>query len=557
MPFRLKALAIAIVSSTSTAYAFQIDTANSDVRMSFNNTVKYSTAFRLKNQSDLLSGTDGTVNGVGADAKNFNDGNNNFNKGVVSNRLDLLSEFDLSYQERFGLRVSGAAWYDAEYHKKNDNTSDTSNAYVTDEFLPSTRRTMGEDSEFLDAFVYARFPVKDGMEGTLRAGRHSLLWGESLFYGMNSVAASNGPMDIVKLTSVPGSTTKETIRPTGKVSIDLPLTEDVSLGAYIGYEWEKSRLPPSGAYLAAGDPVEGIKIKTPAGELKNESDLSPSDSGQYGLQLKVTDFDLDIDYGFYATRYHSATPANNYFYIEERQFAGGMAGPPVKGSYRWVYAEGIESYGASLAKTVGRWSLAGEVSYRRNAPLASYTQDSSDVGGINRNYNGTDNPGYAVGETAHAQFSWLANVPTFISREAVFLGEVAWNTRVKTTKNEAMLNPYSDKSAMAVRMIFKPTYRQVFDGVDLSPSIGVSHTVGKSSAIGPAFGVDGGGDINLGLSAVYLNKWNFTMNYVSYYGQAAPFQIDGKAPNTNPPKASYLQPLKDRDFISASVSTTF
>jgi hypothetical protein len=533
-PFRLKALALAIASSTSTAYAFQIDTSNSDLRMSLNNTVKYSTAFRLKDQSDALS--------TGDAVKNLDDGNNNFDKGLISNRLDLFSEFDVSYQDRFGVRLSGAAWYDTEYNKTNDNDTSTSNSPVTNEFVDNTKKVMGDDAEILDAFVYARFPFKDGMEGTVRVGRHSLLWGESLFYGANGIAAANGPMDIVKLTSVPGSKTKETIRPTGKVSLDLPLTDTVSLGAFVGYEWEKSRLPPQGAYLSAGDPVEGTSVKTfGPNKFTNESDMDASDSGQYGLQLRITDYDSDVDYGFYATRYHAAGPSNNYF----------ISTGPGQGTYRWAFAEGIESYGASMAKTVGRWSLAGEVSYRMNAPLNSVSQDDP-----NRNFDNDKNSGYAVGETAHAQFNWIANVPTFIAQEASFLGEIAWNTVVKTTKNKEMANPLADKSAFAIRMIYSPTYRQVFDGVDLNPTIGVSRAFGKSGALGPAFGVDGGGDINLGLKAVYLNKWNFSMNYVTYYGEEGPFLTDG--PNAgDKPRAQFKQALKDRDFISASVSTTF
>ncbi|SHE71618.1 DUF1302 domain-containing protein [Marinomonas polaris] len=531
-PFRLKVVALAIASSASTGYAFNIDTGNRDLRISFDNTLKYSTAMRLKDQSDTLTSDD-----------NYDDGNNNFNKGLVSNRLDLFSEFDASY-DGFGVRVSGAAWYDDVYHRATDNTTSTNNNYGSaSEFSDQTKDIMGGDAELMDAFVYGRFPVVDGMEGTLRVGRHSLLWGESLFFGANGIAGTQGPVDVVKLMSVPNSQFKETMRPTGKVSIDLPVSESVSVGAYYSYEWEKSRLQPAGAYLASGDTISGDQILAGSiGNFDHIDDAEPSDSGQYGVQLKFSDYDNDVDYGLYAIRFHAYAPSNSY-----TTTIPGVMGPPTAQDYRWAYAEGIEAYGASMAKTIGRWSWAGEVSYRKNTPLNSTPQARNTS---QERYNNDSNPGYAIGETAHAQVSWIANVPSFIAQEASFVGEVAWNTRVKTTQNESMLNPNSDKSAASIRLVFTPTYRQVFDGVDLSPSIGASYTVGKSSALGSSFGIDKGGDINIGVKALYLNRWNASLSYVTYYGPEGVFNDD-----TN--SQTYKQSLKDRDFISASISTTF
>ncbi|WP_111638249.1 DUF1302 domain-containing protein [Marinomonas shanghaiensis] len=533
-PFRLKLIVLAMASSASSAYAFNIETNNSDFRASLDNTLKYSTAFRTKEASPGLT--------EGSAATNFNDGDNNFDKGLVSNRLDLFSELDLSYKEA-GVRISGAAWYDDVYHQDTDNTSTTSNHNPAREFSDITEKTMGGDAEILDAFVYSRFPVMDGMDGTIRIGRHSLLWGESLFFGANGIAGGQGPVDVVKLSSVPNSTFKETMRPTGKVSIDVPISETASIGAYVGYEWEKSRFLPAGSYLSAGDTLEGEQVLAGSSSFKHTADEEGSDSGQYGLQLKWSDYDIDADFGLYAIRFDSSSPSNLYT-ILNASFQPSQ--------YKWAYARGIEAYGASMAKTVGIWSLSGEVSYRRNAPLASTSQT------INANtpqYDNDKTPGYAVGDTAHAQLSWIASLgPNFLSKESSFVGEIAWNTRVKTTKNENMLNPNADRSAVGVRMVYSPTYRQFFDGVDLSPSIGIGHTWGKSSALGSSFGVDGGGDINFGVNAVYLNRWKGSLNYIKYLGDEG---IVNESASTGGTNATYKQSLKDRDFISASVSTTF
>ena len=181
---------------------------------------------------------------------------------------------------------------------------------------------------------------------------------------------------------------------------------------------------------------------------------------------------IDTDFGVYAIRYHALTPSNLTF---DRV-------PVLPGAqYRFLHHEGIKAYALSAAKSVGEWSLAGEVSYRQNAPLAS--RSTFVAGSTGFVLNNSSNPGYAVGETAHAQFSWIASLgPSLVAKEASFVGEVAWNKRVKVTQRADLLNPNADKSAVGVRMSYTPTYRQVMPGLDLSPSVGLGYTAGKSSA---------------------------------------------------------------------------
>ena len=159
--------------------------------------------------------------------------------------------------------------------------------------------------------------------------------------------------------------------------------------------------------------------------------------------------------------------------------------------------------------------------------------------GVGLNYDNRDNPGYAVGETLHAQLSWIASLgPSVIAREASFVGEIAWNTRHKVTRNEQMLNPNADRSATAVRMVYSPTYRQALSGLDLSPYVGLGYTWGKSSAVGPAFGVDKGGDISIGVRGVYLGEWVASLNLIRYLGPEGP-TLD----NSN--NTQFKQALKD------------
>lgn len=542
---RLTALAAALLAGG--AQAFEIDTGSPDLKLRWDNTVRYSTAARLEKQSPGLSRTQfGPTGVVGPNNINQDDGDNNFTRGIVSNRLDLLSELDASY-DNVGGRVSAAAWYDAVYNRGNQNTTTSANHTPRNEFPDETRKVMGRKAELLDAFVFGKFQLGD-TPATVRLGRHTLLWGESLFFGANGIAGGMAPLDLVKLQSVPNSTFKEIARPTGKLSAQVQVSSAIAIGAYLAYEWEKTRLMPVGAYLSASDALgpgaERINAG-PTGVFERQGDLDARDSGQGGVQLRWRIDDIDTDLGFYALRYHATGPSN---------INSTLAGAPpalTAQSYRWLYHEGIEAYGASFAKTIDEWSLAGEVSYRRNTPLASSGQSVIPAIGVGVDYDNRDNPGYAVGETAHLQFSWIASLgPNFLARESSFAGEIAWNTRVKVTKNPQMLNPNADKSATAMRFVFSPSYRQAISGLDLTPSVGLGYAWGKSSAVGPAFGTDKGGDLSLGLGAVYLGRWNANLSYVHFFGPEGP-TLD----NTN--NAQFKQALKDRDFISLSLRTTF
>jgi len=533
------AVAVAILGIAHGAGAMELETGNPEWRARWDNTVKYSLATRLKAASPALAGSPPLT-------VNQDDGDNNFGRGVVSNRLDLFSEFDLTGPSA-GLRLSAAAWYDSVYSGSTDNSSATANHSPRGEFPEDTRKLMGRKAELLDAFVYGKFDVLD-KPVTARLGRHTLLWGESLFFGANGIAGGQAPLDLIKLLSVPNATFKEVARPTGKLSGQVQLSPEVALGAYVGYEWEKTRLIPVGAYLSTSDSMgpgaERINAG-PVGSFQVVPDLRAKDHGQGGVQLRWRAESVDTDFGLYAIRYHATAPSNIVTTLT------GVPPALSASTAQWFYHEGIQAFGASFAKAVNEWSLAGEVSVRRNTPLASVGQTTLATIGVNAGLNNDTNPGYAVGETAHAQFSWLASLgPSFLAREASFIGEVAWNTRTKVTRNAQMLNPNADKSATAARMVYAPTYRQVVPGLDLTPSVGIGYTWGRSSAVGPAFGVNHGGDFNVGLAAVYLGTWNLSANYVHYLGKAAP-TLD--AANN----AQYLQALKDRNYLTLSLRTTF
>ncbi|MNL45205.1 hypothetical protein D3C87_1678340 [compost metagenome] len=67
-------------------------------------------------------------------------------------------------------------------------------------------------------------------------------------------------------------------------------------------------------------------------------------------------------------------------------------------------------------------------------------------------------------------------------------------------------------------------------------------------------GAHHGGDLSIGLSGVYQQKWNFSLTWTHFLGTLKP----GRAPvNAARQNYTYGQSLKDRDFLAFSVSRTF
>jgi hypothetical protein len=167
-----------------------------DVR--WDNTLRYTAAFRLFPRDPEL-----------VENPNWDDGDRNFSPGPISNRLDLLSEFEVT-KDDFGLRISGLGWYDTVYNQTNDNDSpETFNPFTVphNEFTSGTRTLHGGDAQLGDAFLHGSFDIGD-LPASFRIGRYALLWGESEFFGENSIAAGQAPTDVIKELAQPSSYTK-------------------------------------------------------------------------------------------------------------------------------------------------------------------------------------------------------------------------------------------------------------------------------------------------------------------------------------------------------------
>lgn len=543
---RLKTLFIAVTgalagaAATVPVQAMPIDVGNPDLLMSWDNTIKYSAAWRVRGaDSDVAD------NSVGVQA-NTNDGDLNFDKGLISNRLDLLSEFDLRYKRDYGLRLSGAAWYDDVYNKSNDNPGALGGALVNsrsvdhDEFTRDTEKLHGRKAELLDAFVYGRFTPGD-MTLNLRAGRFTQLYGESLFFGNNAIAGAQSSLDLIKALSVPNSQFKEILRPIGQLSGQLQINSNVSVSAYYQLEWRKSRLPGAGSYFSFTDFVdEGGEsmILGPGFSVFRAGDIEPSDSGQGGVQVKIAAG--DYEFGIYAAQFHDKMPQ---FYVY-----------PDVGLYEQVYAEDIRTVGFSVSTLIGETNVAAELSFRDDMPLVA-SGNTVIAPGAYGVIDGGDDAAFPKGRTMHlnlSAISVLAATPFWDG--ASFIGEFAFNRRLSVTDNRDQLDPLATRDAGALQFVFTPEYFQVVPGLDLQVPIGVGYGLfGRSSVNGVLFPSENGGNVSIGLKADYLKTWQASVGYTHYFGS------DGSIIkyDTAVPELSYDNFHGDRDFISFSVQRTF
>lgn len=560
------------------AHAFAVDMPeDSDLKLRLDLTPKYSTAYRLRDPSASLTRLDvasdpGTVN--------EDDGDHNFKKGLISNRLDLLGELDLTGPS-YGLRISGSAWRDGAYLRSNDyggtpvyaggqpvganaNTSNVAPGQAPNAFLRDTVRQQGMGHELLDAFVYVKGEIGD-MPGTLRVGRHTLQWGESVFFGQNGIAAAQGPVDVAKILSVPGWQFKEVLLPVEQVSGSLQVADGVSLGAYYQLRWRPSRIPGVGSYFSNqdyvgtgvvnfGNDANGNPILLP---YDKDKDLKPRNNGQGGLQLRYTPEGSDFEYGFYAAQYHDKTPGAPVF-----DFANG--------NVHLAYASDVRTVGMSVTSSLGQLNWAAETSLRWNAPLAS---DPAVVGtGVVATCGQSSaDPCFAVGRTAHAQVSGIYVLqPGPLWGGGAVVSELAYNRTLKVTRDifaaadggsqgVGGLDPNTTRGAWAWRMLFEPQYFQALPGLDLSVPLSVGYNFGgRSSAIGNfAGGVSDGGDYSVGLKGTYQTDWKVALTYTNYFGKPKTFTETLIPGAGSPRQLTFGQTLADRAYVAFSLSRTF
>ena len=560
------ALGALVAANGARADSFDIGDPNWAVR--WDNTFKYSNAFRVAPQ-------DGTVAAI-QEPSNSNtvQGDRNFKQGLISNRVDLLSELDAIYKEDQGFRLSAAAWYDSVYNQKTDNTDiqATNNAREGANQLPGMTQVLhGRDAEILDALVFKKFQFGE-QSLSVRAGRFSQLYGETLFMGANGIAAAQGPVDVIKALSVPNSQFKEIMLPVGQVAVNYQPGNGLTFGVYYQFQYRPDRLPGNGSYFSDAS-IFGEGLETifppfnlpgnPIGQnvyLHHTKDMRPNEQGQAGGQIRWKASE-NWEFGLYAANYHEKDPAADYVIPTAgapalRIFPDGASGLDV-GYYQQVFNKNVQTYGASFATAIGDTNVSGEISGRHNQSLVTNDGAVLVLTGPAAASDNSSNTAYLRGDTLHANVSAISLLTeNAIWDGAAVVAELGANhlMAIDNKGGGRFLNPTSTHTAAAARAVLEPSFFQVIPNLDITTPIGFGAGLYGRSALGSHIGNFNPAsvyDLSIGVKGSYKSVWKVSLTYTNYFGAKG-------QPTTGVARdLSYAQDLYDRDFVAFSVSRTF
>lgn len=580
--------------------AAEIATANPDLSIRWDNTVKYNYANRLNKQHEGI-----------LKSANFDDGDRNFGRGTVSNRFDLLSEFDLVYNKQVGLRVSAAAWHDAAYADLDNTNVASSNHLVNGKpalgLSKYARRYHQSSGELLDAFAFYNTDIAE-RPLNLKLGRTTVVWGESLLTPVHGVNYGQSSLDLIKAYTVPGTESKELFLPRSQATMQLGVSDEFSLAAQYFFKWKPARLPEAGSFLGFYDygfqGAESFNLG-PLGMALKQRDSAPEQQGDWGVSARWSPEWLDGTAGLYIRQTGDVLPQANVRLVGLPLAllggAGGAAagtgackafipGAAVAGAnclfypgqlganaYQLEYAGKVDVFGLSLSKSIGGVSVGAEVSFRHNMPLTSSSPilmpagtNPAVVAALGKAFAPTPvvaqaapqagNVSGAVGNTAHA----LVNVFGVTAKTALFdaatwIAELTWNRATSISRGANLYKGRADYTGVdrvdgdfwGLAANFTPTWYQVLPGVDLSAPLAMSVGLKGNSPI-LVGGNKNAGNYSVGLSFDVRQKYKIDVKWTDFFG---PLGYNAAGVVTSNAGTSPL--LKDRGFISASIKTTF
>ncbi|VXC24775.1 DUF1302 domain-containing protein [Pseudomonas sp. 8O] len=316
------------------AQAVEFSFADNEITGSIDTTVSYGQLWRVQGQDKTN------------DDINTNDGNRNFDTGLVSEVFKITSDLEASYQN-YGVFIRGTAFYDTQimdkrndYYDNNSPGQPSQSAPRDNSFTRETRHKAGRDAQILDAYVYGNWDVGN-MPVSGRLGKQVFNWGEGLFY-RNGVNTTN-PVDAAKFR-LPGSEVKEVLVPVEALSFNLGLTDNLSMETFYQFNWKETAIDPVGTYFSETDlfadggntaystqqaliPLGGLYSGLSAlgtgglqggrtvdgnGNIKVASvgpDINAKNDGQFGVAFRYIAEELNsTEFGFYFVNYHAKEP---------------------------------------------------------------------------------------------------------------------------------------------------------------------------------------------------------------------------------------------------------
>ncbi len=341
------ALGAAAVLAAGPAAALQLYSGG-EYQIRLDTTISHGMMWRVeKRDNDII----GAANGGRAYSLNGDDGNLNFDRGLVSNVSRITPELEIRGRQG-GAFLRGTAFYDWEIMERDrDNLSE------------EVEDTVGRDADLLDAYLWGKGTV-GGRPVQLRAGEQVVSWGESTFI-TNGINILN-PVNVGAIRQ-PGAELKDALLPEGMAWGSLGLSENLSLEGVFIWHWEPTEIDPAGSYFSSSDIVGegGQKVMLGFGYYA-DGGLAPApyvfqavprgptrkadDYGQWGSALRLFAPGLnDTEFGFYFVNYHSRLPV-----ISSR--TGTAAGVLAAGNVSAGAASMAGTYGSTVAPLL----LAGD-----------------------------------------------------------------------------------------------------------------------------------------------------------------------------------------------------
>lgn len=540
------AIGAALVALSGAAQAVPIDVGNPDIELRWDNTVRYNAGWRMEDSNPAFYNSAG-----------YDETEGRFKKhDMVTNRLDLVTEMDLIFKNKYGFRVSGAAWSDFAYSDSSvrNPALTAGGAYVNDQYNSHTKRyVVGPSGEILDAFVFGGFDIGESALN-VKAGKHNVYWGESLYSLTNSIAYSQSAVDTIKSASSPGAEAKELFLPRNQISAQAQINGELSMGAHYAFAWRPFRIVPGGTYFAASDGSRSDYAATTPLFIPNGPDIGPDKQrGDFGLNVRWSPAGLGGTVGVYYRKFDEKLPWG----------VTQLSGATPTG-VRLAFARNTEMYGLSLIKTLNTASVGAELSYRKNTALNSRITASAASGGA-LSYEEAEG---ARGNTLHGLINGVYLLPeTSLWRGGTVQGELNYSrlVSVRSNPNRFLAEGYagcragqdktdgcSTKDAVGMNIAFNPQWPQAFPGWDLTmPNVLAYQILGN----GPALGGGNQGTIawSTGIVGMLYSRYEFTLKYVDARSRYKTDPNTGLVTTTNGSNAVQ----SDHGWLSFTFKTTF
>lgn len=578
------------LTGASQAESFEF---NEDWSLSTRTTLTFGSSWSTQSpDTSLMTGANALqAQGVKANGNGVNadDGRLNFKKGdPISQTVKGLTDFSLDGLGQ-GAFIRFKYWYDHAYETRGGRFKDFNDAGWDD-------LAQFKGFETLDAYLWKDFELAD-RPLSVKVGKHVVSWGESLLI-QNGINVIN-PMDVSAFNR-PGVEIKEGQLPVEMLSFSFGLSDALNLEGFYQFNWRPSVIDGCGTFFASSDVIQNgcgplylTSVQTDQqmqvrGLYANrQSSQSPSDSGQFGFALRQMIPALyDAEAAIYFINYHSRLP---YFSLEAKDVrrpgtfpspGGGIQAP----SYRAAFPEDIRLYGVSLngVEPHSGISLAGELSYRPNMPLAINGPDAivAVVAGepgsswlelppgfnVNRGdrFDGWVRKGVwqltgsasqaidnVLGATRLSLFGEVGVVhieglgDERLGRNAVFGRSAPRNGAPCNTAASGVTNKYCTDEGFSTdwswgyRLRASLEYSDVLPSINLIPALNWRHDVGGNShdPLGPF--QEGQQALGVSLTANYLDNYSMELAYNSFFG------------------SNDYSTLDDRDFASVSLKVDF